>query len=177
MQKINIKDLTKVYNAGNGLNMSWQEATEYVTEKKYNRYSLNIEPPYQRGLCWTEEQKVAYVEYRLKGGVNGRHIYLNCPNYRSSNIGNDDWSRTFEVVDGKQRLTAVAEFMQDKIKVFGGYVASELDMYDTDADFIFVIENYKNKKEVVEWYLSMNTGGTNHTPADIKIATEYMSSL
>lgn len=176
MQKINIKQLTTVYRNNDGTNLDWAEVAQYLQEGKYMRRPINMDTEYQRGLCWTEIQKREYIEYRLRGGCSGRHIYLNCPNYRSPII-NTEWHETFEVVDGKQRLTAVGEFMADKIKVFGGYLASQIDMVESHVDLIFVVNNLKTPAAVVDWYMAMNTGGSVHTEEQLNIARKYKASL
>ena len=38
---------------------------------------LQLNPEFQRGHVWTEEQQIAWVEYYLRGGKSGNTIYLN----------------------------------------------------------------------------------------------------
>lgn len=40
---------------------------------------LILNPDFQRGHVWTEEQQIAWMEYFLRGGKSGNVIYLNNP--------------------------------------------------------------------------------------------------
>lgn len=78
-------------------------------------YGLDTNPNYQRGYVWTEQQKVRYCEFVLKGGRTGRELFFNCPGRHGTPKAN------IELVDGKQRLEAVLGFLNNQFSVFGGY--------------------------------------------------------
>src|SRR4051812_25329371 len=66
-----------------------------------NEYGLDVNPDFQRGYCWTREQKIKYVEYVLMGGYSGKDLYFNSPSWNGSlKLGKDE----YVLVDGKQRL-------------------------------------------------------------------------
>lgn len=65
----------------------------------------------QRGDVWTLSQK----QELIKSIILGRNI--NMPTIIM--IRNNDGSRKIEVIDGKQRITAIIEFMQNKFEVDG----------------------------------------------------------
>jgi hypothetical protein len=70
-----------------------------------------MNPDFQRGHVWTEEQQIAYVEYLLKGGMSGRTFYFNKPSWKNKDTinGYDD----FVCVDGLQRTTAIEKFLNN----------------------------------------------------------------
>ncbi len=72
----------------------------------------------------------------------------------------------FVCVDGLQRLTAMRRFLRNEIKVFGAYY-NEFDEIPNSISLIFCVNNLKTRKEVLKWYLEMNTGGTVHTEEEI----------
>lgn len=130
--------------------------------------NLDFNPDYQRDHVWTEAQQRAFVEFGLRGGRSGMDIYLNCPRWMSGKHGR------MEVVDGKQRLTAVMAFCSDKLRVFpqwvkGGALCSEFQGSKRlmDGRFRFHINNLETRAEVIRWYLEMNSGGTPHTEAEL----------
>ena len=43
---------------------------QYIEE-----YGLILNPEFQRGHVWTEEQQEKYIEYVLKGGTSGKEIF------------------------------------------------------------------------------------------------------
>ncbi|WP_291726186.1 DUF262 domain-containing protein [Bernardetia sp.] len=144
-------------------------------ERQGKDYEVNTDPAYQRGYVWTDKQKTEFVEYVLKGGQSGRDIYWNCPAYDTAS--ND---LNFELVDGKQRLSAILGFLRNEVKTFG-YFYNEFEDADTmlkgsDLYFKMNINNLQTQTEVVDWYLGMNTGGSVHTEEDLKIAIEYRNA-
>ena len=54
---------------------------EKALEDYVENYKLDLNPDFQRGHVWTEEQQTAYMEFLLKGGKTSRVIYFNCPYY------------------------------------------------------------------------------------------------
>lgn len=124
---------------------------------------LNLLPDFQRGHVWNEKQQIAYVEYMLKGGLSGKDIYFNHPG----------WMRTFKgdfvIVDGLQRLTAVMKFLKNELPVFGYKILEFEDKLGFgDIDFIFHINDLRTRKEVLQWYIDFNSGGTVHTEEEIE---------
>ena len=79
---------------------------------------LILNPPFQRGHVWTEEQQKAYIVYLLRGGPSGKDLYFNCPSWHCK--ATTDYNE-FVCVDGLQRITAIRKFIQNKLKVFGCY--------------------------------------------------------
>lgn len=124
---------------------------------------LNLLPDFQRGHVWNEKQQIAYVEFRLKGGLTGRDIYFNHPGWMNSFKGD------FVIVDGLQRLTAALRFIRNEIPAFGYKI---LEFEDTlgfaEVDFIFNVNDLKTRKEVLQWYIDFNSGGVVHTEEEIE---------
>lgn len=124
--------------------------------------TLEINPDFQRGNVWTEKQQIKYMEYLLKNASSGKEIYFNHPNWMGS------WEGSFVLVDGLQRLTAVLNFLNNKIKVYNTYYKNYEDKLPISLDLIFNIATLKTREEVLQWYLDFNTGGTIHSKEEIK---------
>jgi hypothetical protein len=74
------------------------------------------------------------------------------------------------LVDGLQRITAVLEFIKDRVAVFGGYVLSDFGGYHsflTNVSLRVSINNLETRADVLEWYLAVNSGGTMHTDDEL----------
>lgn len=125
---------------------------------------LQLNPDFQRGHVWTQEQQIAYVEYLLRGGQSGREFYFNRIG-GMSNLKNP--KADFVCVDGLQRLTALLRFLHNEIPVFGHYLSEYEKVRMADVVLSFNINDLKTKKEVLTWYCEMNSGGTPHTVAEI----------
>lgn len=144
------------------MNSLYREIQRLVKEE-----NLDLNPDFQRGHVWTEDQQVAWLEFFLAGGKTGRVIYLNNPSWGrsvSKKAYND-----FVIVDGKQRLNAISRYLNNEIKVYGSY-ANE---YTDNPRGILVnlrlnVNSLKTRKEVLKWYLQFNAGGTPHTPEEIE---------
>ena len=131
------------------------------TLARYTEDGLNMNPDFQRGYVWTKRQQIAYVEYLLKEPTSGREIYFNHPGWMSN------WKGDFVLVDGLQRLTAVTAFLTNSIKVYGHFIKDFQDKIPIDIALSFSIAKLQTRKEVLEWYLDFNTGGTYHTEKEI----------
>lgn len=140
-------------------------------ERLIKEEGLQLNPDFQRGHCWTEEQQVAYIMHILRGGSSGKIIYLNNPNWQEhrSNSYTD-----FVCVDGLQRLTAIKRFINNEIKVFDHYYKDFTGRLRIYHNIKLNINNLKTKKEVLNWYIEMNEGGTPHTKEEIDKVKELI---
>lgn len=125
-------------------------------------YGLQLNPDFQRGHVWTEEQQRAFVEFILRGGMTGRDLYFNQPGWMV------DFEGEFVCVDGLQRITALQRFTNNELKAFGQYFRefggrlNLLNHYMTAH-----VNNLKTRREVLQWYIEMNEGGTPHNKEEI----------
>lgn len=146
---------------------------QHTINRYTSDYDLDFDPPFQRHYVWTNDQKIAYVEYVLKGGRSGLDIYFNCPywmHYKNN--------PKMTVVDGKQRLSAMLGFLNNQIPAFGSLFKDYEDRIGAMmGNLKFHINDIVDPRAVVQWYLDMNTGGTYHTSADIDRAKAYMETL
>jgi hypothetical protein len=128
--------------------------------------SLNVDlsPDFQRGHVWTREQQISFVEFVLSGGKSGRDILWNCPSWHKPSNDKD----TIVLVDGKQRLQAVREFMADRLPAFGS-LHREFGgrLRGTMVRFSWHVNDLPTKRDVLEWYLALNSGGTVHTDDEL----------
>lgn len=120
---------------------------------------LVLNPDFQRGHVWTEEQQIKFIEYFLMGGDVGV-IHFNAPYW--PNVSDDG---TYVCVDGLQRLTAYMRYFNNEIKAFGYYYK---EMEGRPSNHIKIsVNNLKTRKEVLNWYIEMNSGGTPHSKEEI----------
>lgn len=124
-------------------------------------------PDFQRGHVWTESQQCRYIEFLLRGGRTGRDLYFNDPSWhRSVPAGHYN---DFVVVDGLQRITALRRFIHDEIPVFGSFYSEFRDSLRLSTDTVRVhINDLKSRREVLTWYIEINTGGTPHSEEEIR---------
>ena len=124
--------------------------------------TLDLDPDFQRGHLWTDEQRTAFVEHVLRKGQN-TVIRFNCPR----------WQRTGQsehsvLVDGKQRLNAALMFKRGEIPAFGKLVHEYQDEIPISARLQFMLNDLETREEVLKWYLEINRGQVAHTQEEIK---------
>lgn len=161
---MHFKDIPQFPQSHYCVDVPWSQI-RHVVDDYAKEYRLDLSPKFQRAHVWTPVQKTAFVEYILRGGESSRHIYFNHPS----------WTRGFKesdrmvIVDGKQRLDAVLGFMEDRVKAFGHF-RSQIE--DAPRSFSvtlkFHVAGLKTEREVLEWYLALNAGGTPHTKEEIE---------
>ena len=123
-----------------------------------------MNPDFQRGHVWTEQQQIAFIEYFLKGGKSGKVIYFNHPHW--GRYQENDMNMV--CVDGLQRLTAIRRFINDEIRAFGGLYSEFEDTPRMIKNGIkFNVNDLQTKAEVLQWYLDMNYTGTPHTEEEL----------
>ncbi|OAD16464.1 DUF262 domain-containing protein [Achromobacter insolitus] len=131
--------------------------------------ALELEPDFQRGHVWTDEQRIKYVESLLRGSAP-RSILFNCPGWTSSNKPGDIPLHSFQCVDGLQRLTAVRKFMAGEFNVLGDLSAMHLKGSPFDpARYTLKVSVYefKNRADLLQFYLDLNSGGTVHAADEL----------
>lgn len=133
-----------------------------------NKYNLNFNPEFQRGHVWSYQQKIDYMEFLLKEPMSGRDIYFNCPGWMN------DFNGPMVIVDGKQRVNTILEFLSNHIPVFKCYYYNFEDHLTEHISLTFHINNMSSYNDIIRWYIDMNTGGTSHTQKEINKAKSLL---
>lgn len=162
------KDIKKMTSCGSyEINVGFEYLKDWVDRQQHKEEmgetaSLDLNPDFQRGHVWSEQQQINFMEFLLRGG-NTNPIYFNCVGWMN------DFEGPFVIVDGLQRLTACLRFINNEIKVFGHYLNEfEDSLRINGVDLKININNLKTRKEVLQWYIDLNTGGTVHTNEEIE---------
>lgn len=144
--------------------------------------NIDFEPNFQRGLVWSQKQKEAYILALFEHRAELSPTFV---------LDQDKVNETMNLkkmisIDGKQRLYAVKEFMDDKFSVKGMYYSQlkESDRYFlTSLDFDMVV--YRNPdvsktldyKTQLEIFLAINSWGVPQAEDHIKKLKEEYSKL
>jgi uncharacterized protein with ParB-like and HNH nuclease domain len=122
--------------------------------ERYKEVGLEMQPDFQREHVWTQKQQEKFVEFLLRGGKTGAILF-------------NQNKKEFVLVDGLQRLTAVLRFLRNEIKAFGHFIAEFEDTIPYNLSLRFEINNLKTRKEILRWYVDLNSGGTVHSEGEI----------
>lgn len=142
--------------------------------------SLNINPDYQRGRVWTDEQASRFVGYLAEGG-EAPPLFIQRWRYTGGRTMPPD-----ELVDGLQRVTALLRFAANKIPMEtpSGERAYLRDFSDDDQRIWYgpaglkLTGQYvecKTRAEVLALYIRLNRGGTPHSEAEIERVRELLA--
>lgn len=167
-----------------GITMNWNDIPKMTRQGSYqvdqpfhrlekffseleNSYGLQLNPDFQRGHVWNEQQQIAFVEFFLKGGRTGNIVFLNQPSWQNSG-GLIDGYDDFVCVDGLQRITALRRFNRNEIPAFGTLFKDFQGIIPwSDFNLKVNVNNLKTKEDVLTWYLEMNSGGIAHTKEEL----------
>lgn len=100
----------------------------YPVDRYYEWYAngqLDLNPAYQRGLVWTLKQKQAYIMALLKERVKLQTVLI-----LTKTREKEDY---FEVLDGKQRLNSIFEFIDNEYPLETGEYFDDLSEKDMNA--------------------------------------------
>lgn len=145
-------------------------------QEEVEEAGLILCPDFQRGHVWTEKQQEDYIAFLLRGGKTGRDLYFNCPSWNQP-VDDGDYNE-YVCVDGLQRLTAITRFVNNELRVFGRLYGEFEGRPRMRQDFIRIhINDLKSRKEVLTWYLEMNSGGTPHSQKELRRVSNMLRSV
>jgi uncharacterized protein with ParB-like and HNH nuclease domain len=132
---------------------------------------VDFNPDYQRDLVWTSEQKVSLINSIFNHIDIGKFTFIK-----------HDYSRDLflEILDGKQRLTTICEFYEDRF-TYRGKKFSELSVRDQNhfTGFPIVYGETENltQKQIYGLFLRMNTAGQPVSEAHLeKVRQLYLTA-
>lgn len=144
--------------------------------------NIDFEPNFQRGLVWSQEQKEAYILALFEHRAELSPTFV---------LDQDKVNETVNLkkmisIDGKQRLHAVKEFMDDKFPVKGMYYSQlkDSDKYFLAAlDFDMVVYRNPDVSKTLDYktqlkiFLAINSWGVPQAEEHIKKLEEEYSKL
>ncbi|MEC4339629.1 MULTISPECIES: DUF262 domain-containing protein [Stenotrophomonas] len=136
-------------------------------------YGLNLDPDYQRGRVWTQQQQVHYLENVFRGLVPAETMVIQwaCPHW-DDHLYAGELPREMQILDGLQRLTTALRYLDGELRPFGRSVDDfKGTQYDVSVRsrwrFRFGIHAFQTREALLSHYLDLNTGGTPHSEAEI----------
>lgn len=141
-------------------------------EHTLQRRNVNMSPPYQRPVVWSERQKSLFMGHLLSGGETQPIIIQRVPDGGPQ-----------EVLDGKQRLTAILGWLHGEVtaelldgtKIHindlergkCGTREVVLGLAMVNVRFRYINLPFEERKT---FYIKLNSAGSPHTEADLEHA-------
>lgn len=121
----------------------------------YYYFGIDLNPPYQRGNVWSLEDKVSLIDSIMNDIEIGRIVLMR-------REWSDERKYMYELIDGKQRLTTLIEFYEDRFE-YKGLKFSQMhpsDQNHFENKQMAVIEAPElNEQEILEYFIRVNTSG------------------
>lgn len=169
--------------------IEWYEITHYkpripTTFKKEEKYRItqlnssveslllmvyhagvDFDVDYQREHVWKYAEKIALIDSIFNNIDIGKFVFV------QRDFGND--GKLYEIIDGKQRLTTLCEFYEDRFP-YNGYFFSEISGTDKSKFEHFGITfgylDNPTKEAILETFIKLNTCGK-------PMATEHLDHV
>jgi len=119
---------------------------------------------YQRGYVWTYEDKLEYIESIFNGRDIGKFVLVEDSSYRTEGI---------EILDGKQRVNAIMEFMMSHYEYGGRYwhQLSKMDRhcFENAGVQVATLDSERHSRaDMLKTFLNVNAGGVPQTNAHLQ---------
>jgi hypothetical protein len=132
------------------------------------QFQVNLDPDYQRDHVWTPEQQEKYIGALIECPEGKNPIILN-------DVNMDGSMRPSDVIDGKQRITAMVAWLQGDIRAVcpcgETFLYDDLDAIDRRCVGMTTTLRWNwmrlDREGVLRYYLALNTGGSVHTEEEI----------
>jgi hypothetical protein len=131
---------------------------------RYHCSPINMDPPYQRGFVWGKEDKKALIESIFDDVDIGKFVLRKLP-------FSPHPAPHSEIVDGKQRLSALVDFYEGRFMWRGSFFR---DLHPQDQNHF---EGYQvslgelsedsTDEQVLRCFLRLNTSGKSQDPSHL----------
>lgn len=138
---------------------------------------FDLNPDFQRGHVWTQEQRIAYVENVLRGTAPTLFRF-NSASYETLRkpVEGEMNPYDFVCIDGLQRITTLLSFARGDFRVFCddnfiGYTAKDLEntpFWLARYHCTFEVYAFRTRRDLLQFYLDLNAGGTVHAQDELE---------
>lgn len=140
---------------------------------KYYNFGIDMNPDYQRGYVWDCEDKELLIDSIFNNIDIGKFVL----------IDTEDWQVTdlyYEILDGKQRLSTMIEFFENRLKYKGKYYNDlSLDDQRTFKEHTVSVAEVKdcNKKDALKYFLMLNRTGKSMDKAQLDKVENMLNEM
>lgn len=165
------KESTETFNKRHAFMRSFQQFNMQISSliNKVENSGLDFNPSYQRELVWDLEDKEALIDSIFNRRDIGKFAFC---------FKGYDQEKLYEVLDGKQRLSTIMEFIMDGFPYKGVYYSelSQADIREFEDVTVSVSESRDvlTQEEKCLAFLEMNTRGKLQNEEHIKYVQKLL---
>lgn len=133
-----------------------QMSIQSLFTKVYS-FGVDFEPEYQRGYVWELEDKIALIDSIFNNVEIGKFAFID--------NSNEKWEATgfsYEILDGKQRLSTLCEFYEGKFE-YKGFKFNELHPLDRNHIMSYPVSIAElrdaTEQDVLKYFVKLNSNG------------------
>ncbi len=149
-----------------------------ILMKQYKEFGgIDLNPEYQRDHVWDLENKIKLIDSIFNNVDIGKFLLISRTFENGKQSGN-----FYEVVDGKQRITALLEFYENRFQ-YNGYYYKDLCNEDQrhftnyTVGVMMLDEKQINEELILKYFLMVNIGGIPQDEGHIKKVEERYKTL
>lgn len=134
-------------------------------------FGVDMDPEYQRGYVWNDEDREYLIDSIFQNIDIGKFVFVH--------LSTKEWMErgvSFEILDGKQRLSALRMFYENRFPYKGKYY-NDLSPVDRRAflqhNVSYADVETPSRKEIYQYFLKLNRGGKQMDKAHL----DYVETL
>jgi hypothetical protein len=148
--------LIPVLTKEDDLRLNFSQRTMGDILSKYYHFGINMSPDYQRGNVWGLSDKEKLLNSIFDNIDIGKFVFIKLPYAFEGKL--------FEILDGKQRVTAIIDFFENRYSYNGRYYKDlswkdqghfehyNINIAETDIEEL-------SKKKIYKYFLRLNISG------------------
>lgn len=142
---------------------------------QHYHFGIDFNPEYQRGYVWEQKDKELLLDSIFKNIDIGKFVFVR--------LSDSEWMERgfgYEILDGKQRLSTLIEFYENKISYKGKYY-NDLSGYDKVTFKHHKVSSAEieetDKKTVLKYFLMLNRTGKVMDETHLTVVEDMLNEL
>ena len=155
--------------------ISFNNSTIESLMHHHYHFGIDFNPEYQRGYVWEQKDKELLIDSIFKNIDIGKFVLMR--------LNDDEWRKrglSYEILDGKQRLSTIIGFFENRFPYKGKYYndLGGMDKITFKNHTISVGEiDNADKKRVLQYFLMLNRTGKSMDEKHLKDVEVMLSNL
>ena len=163
------------FSENQDVRLDYYNSTVESLLRKNFAFGIDFDPDYQRGYVWEQNDKELLLDSIFKNIDIGKFVLIH--------ISDKEWHErglSYEILDGKQRLSTLIEFYENKLSYKGKYYndLSGMDKRAFTEHQIAVAEvRETDKKTVLKYFLMLNRTGKSMDESHLVEVEKMLDSM
>lgn len=158
-----------------GIRLNYCNSTIESLIHRYYHFGVDMNPEYQRDYVWEDNDKVYLIDSIFNNIDIGKFVFIH--------ISDEQWLKTrigYEILDGKQRLSTLIEFYENRFP-YQGYYYNDLSAADKrifkEHNVVYADVRETDKKTVYQYFLMLNRCGKQMDKSQLELVEKLYNSI